>query len=105
VFGRRASPGTSRRAAGSIGYFPTYALGNLVAAQLWERIRGDLPGQDEDFRHGRFGGLFAWLRAAVHRHGAKFALQELVRRAAGSPIDPAPYLRYLEGKLAAVYGS
>jgi carboxypeptidase Taq len=89
---------------GSIGYFPTYALGNLIAAQLWERIQADLPGLDEDFRHGRFGGLLAWLRAAVHRHGAKFAPQELVRRVTGSPIDPAPYLRYLEGKLAAVYG-
>jgi carboxypeptidase Taq len=90
---------------GSIGYFPTYALGNLVAAQLWERIRADLPGLDEDFRRGRFSGLLAWLRATVHRHGAKFTPQELVRRATGSPIDPAPYLRYLEGKLAAVYGS
>ena len=50
------------------------------------------------------GRLLAWLRAAVHRHGAKFVPQELVRRATGSPIDPAPYLRYLEGKLAAIYG-
>jgi len=92
-------------AGGSIGYFPTYALGNLVAAQLWERIQVDLPGLDEDFRHGRFGGLLAWLRKSIHRHGAKFAPQELVRRVTGSPIDPAPYLRYLEGKLAAVHGS
>ncbi len=89
---------------GSIGYFPTYALGNLIAAQLWERIQADLPDLDEDFRHGRFGRLLAWLRSAVHRHGAKFASQELVRRITRSPIDPAPYLRYLEAKIAAIYG-
>ena len=90
--------------SGSIGYFPTYALGNLIAAQLWEKIREDVPGLDDDFRHGRFGRLLAWLRAAVHRHGAKFTPQELMRRVTGSPIDPAPYLRYLEGKLAAIHG-
>ena len=90
--------------SGSLGYFPTYLLGNLIAAQLWEKIREDVPGLDDDFRHGRFGRLLAWLRTAVHRHGAKFAPQELMRRVTGSPIDSAPYLRYLEGKLAAVYG-
>lgn len=89
---------------GMIGYFPTYALGNLVSAQLWERIRTDLPDLDDLVRRGELRSLLEWLRKTIHRHGAKFEPQELVRRVTGSGIDASPYLRYLRTKLGGIYG-
>lgn len=83
---------------GMIGYFPTYALGNLMAAQLWERIGRDIPDLEDRIRRGEFSALLGWLRENVHRHGRKFTPQEMMRRITGSGIDPAPYVRYLEGK-------
>ena len=91
-------------AGGSIGYFPTYALGNLISAQLWERILVDLPGLYADFERGEFGALRDWLRERLHRHGRKFTPMETLERAIGTNrIDPEPYIRYLRGKLAAIY--
>jgi carboxypeptidase Taq len=89
--------------AGILGYFPTYALGNLVSAQLWERINRDIPDLSDQIRSGKFDRLLDWLRENVHRHGAKFRPQELVKRIVGKPIDPQPYLAYLEHKFGEVY--
>jgi carboxypeptidase Taq len=91
--------------AGSIGYFPTYALGNLISAQLWEKITADLPELDEEFGRGSFEQLREWLRENLHRHGRKFTPGETLERAAGiGRIDPEPYVRYLRRKVAEVYG-
>jgi carboxypeptidase Taq len=89
----------------SMGYFPTYALGNVVSVQLWERAEADLGDLDEQFERGEFEPLREWLREHVHRHGRAFTPQELLRRAAGSAMDPAPYLRYLERKLGDLLGA
>jgi carboxypeptidase Taq len=89
--------------AGLIGYFPTYALGNLISVQVWEAAARDLPGLESQIRAGEFAQLLAWLREKIHRHGRKFDSQELVRRVTGSPIDPQPYLRYLERKFGGLY--
>ena len=89
---------------GMIGYFSTYALGNLVSAQLWERINHDVPDLAEQFRNGEFGALLGWLRQNIHRHGAKFEPQELVQQVTGSKITPAPYLHYLRTKFSEIYG-
>ncbi|NPA93406.1 MAG: carboxypeptidase M32 [Chloroflexi bacterium] len=89
---------------GSIGYFSTYALGNLISAQLWERMTQDVPNVEAQIRQGEFGDLLGWLREHVHRHGAKFEPQELVRRVTGSEIDPEPYMRYLRTKYGEIYG-
>jgi carboxypeptidase Taq len=92
-------------ASGAIGYFSTYALGNLVSAQLWERVTADLPGLEEAFERGEFGALRDWLRAHVHRHGRMFSPLETLERAIGADrIDPEPYVRYLRGKLGALHG-
>jgi carboxypeptidase Taq len=92
-------------AIGAIGYFPTYALGNLISAQLWERITADLPGLEEGFERGEFGDLREWLREHVHRNGRKFTPSETLERAIGtSAIDPEPYVRYLSKKISAIYG-
>jgi carboxypeptidase Taq len=90
-------------AHGYMGYFSTYALGNLVSGQLWERINQDIPDLEEQMRRGRFADLLDWTRQKIHRHGGKFEAQELVKQVTGSTIDPAPYMRYLEGKYAQIY--
>ena len=90
--------------SGIFGYFPTYSLGNLVSAQLWEAIQDELPGLDDQVRSGEFGNLLEWLRENVHRHGAKFKPQELVERITGSRISPEPYLNYLTEKFEDIYG-
>jgi len=89
---------------GMIGYFPTYALGNLVSAQLWEVILKAMPDIESQFSKGKFDGLLGWLRTNIHQHGAKFEPQELVKRVTGNTIDPQPYLHYLETKYGEVYG-
>ncbi len=88
---------------GMIGYFSTYALGNLISAQLWEKINQELPGLGEQIRQGKFEALLGWLREKIHRHGAKFEPQELVQKVTGSRIDPAPYVRYLTKKYSEIY--
>ena len=92
-------------AGGSVGYFPTYALGNLISAQIWERIVSDLPGLHDEFEQGEFGSLRDWLRENLHRHGRKFTPLETLERVSGAPkIDPEPYVRYLRSKLGEIYG-
>ena len=90
--------------AGLLGYFATYTLGNIIAAQLWESFERAHPDRDEQIRRGDFSPLLAWLRREVHQHGRKYQAQELVQRITGSRIDPAPYLRYLQTKYSDVYG-
>ena len=89
---------------GAIGYFPTYTLGNLYAAQLWDALRADLADLDDQLRRGDFGGLLAWLRAHVHAHGRRYTAPELCERATGRPLSHEPLLRYLEAKLRPIYG-
>jgi carboxypeptidase Taq len=91
-------------AAGLFGYFATYALGNLISAQIWERYLRAHPTRDEEIRRGDFSALLAWLGPTLHQHGRKYQPQELVRRITGADIDPDPYLRYLEGKYGEIYG-
>ncbi len=89
---------------GGFGYFSTYALGNLVSAQLWEKINQDIPDLTEQIRSGKFENLLGWLRTHIHAHGRKFEPQELVQKVTGSKIDPAPYMRYLRQKYGQIYG-
>jgi carboxypeptidase Taq len=89
--------------AGMIGYFPTYALGNLIAAQLWAKIEDDIPDLDSKIEQGQFGDLLGWLRENVHQHGAKFEPVELLSRLTGSGLTAQPYLRYLRDKFGEIY--
>jgi carboxypeptidase Taq len=90
--------------AGLIGYFPTYALGNLIAGQLWQRVHEQLPELEDQLEAGELEPLREWLREHVHRHGAKFDSGELLRRVVGEPIAVAPFIAYLKRKLSDVYG-
>jgi carboxypeptidase Taq len=89
---------------GSIGYFSTYALGNLVSAQLWEKIRKDIRDLDDQICKGNFSELLGWLRTNIHRHGHKYDPQVLVEKVTGSKITAEPYVRYLTKKYSEIYG-
>ncbi|MBV9940752.1 MAG: carboxypeptidase M32 [Solirubrobacterales bacterium] len=89
--------------AGLIGYFPTYALGNLIAGQLFRRAHADLPDLDVQIATGQLHGLREWLREHVHQHGAKFSTSELLQRVVDGPIAVGPFVEYLKGKLSQVY--
>jgi len=90
--------------AGLIGYFPTYALGNLIAGQLWQRAHADIPGLEDQIAAAELTPLRQWLGERVHRHGAKFTTAELLAREAGGPVSVAPFTDYLKAKLGDVYG-
>ena len=87
-------------AHGGFGYFPTYSLGNVMSAQIWERLREDVTDVDEQMSRGEFAAIREWLRGHIHRHGRKFLPAETLERAVGGPLDPEPYLNYLQAKLA-----
>lgn len=89
---------------GAIGYFPTYSLGNLYAAQLFDRADADLGALPNQFRRGEFLALREWLRENVHRHGRRYPAPELVERVTGSPLSHEPLMRHLRSKLAPLYG-
>jgi carboxypeptidase Taq len=86
-------------AAGLIGYFPTYSLGNLMSAQLWRALVAEIPDVDEQIARGDFASIRAWLGEHVHRHGRRLDPRELLRRATGEPLRMEPFLEYLEAKL------
>ncbi|HEU5244739.1 MAG TPA: carboxypeptidase M32 [Gaiellaceae bacterium] len=83
----------------NFGYFPTYALGNVISVQLWERATSELGDLDREFERGEFGSLREWLREHVHRWGRTFGPAELLERIVGGPLDAEPYLAYLRGKV------
>jgi len=90
-------------ASGLVGYFPTYALGNLIAGQLWRQAHVELPDLDDQLEAGELMGLREWLRENVHRYGSKYSSRELLQRIVGGPIEVAPFVDYLKRKLGAVY--
>ncbi|MBN9519283.1 carboxypeptidase M32 [bacterium] len=89
---------------GGIGYFPTYTLGNLYAAQLMTAARRDLTGLDDDFHRGEFGRLKSWLGEKIHRHGQRFRAGELCRRATGEALSARHFASYLNEKFGPLYG-
>jgi carboxypeptidase Taq len=90
--------------AGLIGYFPTYALGNLIAGSMWERAHTDLPDLEAQIAEGELSPLREWLREHVHQHGSKFSSRELLERLVGEDISVGPFVAYLKAKLSEVYG-
>jgi carboxypeptidase Taq len=87
----------------SFGYFPTYALGTILSAQLMDKAKADNPAIGSDLAAGEFGSLLGWLRENVHRPGARWLPAELVQRACGAPAQSESYKRYLTDKFRDVY--
>ena len=90
--------------AGLFGYFPTYALGNMIAGQLWARVHAEIGDLDDQIAAGELGGLRDWLRENVHRHGSRYTTEELLERVVGGPIAVDPFVAYLKHKLGDAYG-
>ena len=91
-------------ASGLFGYFPTYALGNVLAAQLWQRITSDISDLDAEIGRGDFTSLRTWLAENVHRHGRKYLPKDLLEKVLGvREFDPEPLIAYLSAKVDGLY--
>jgi len=89
---------------GSIGYFPTYTMGNLLSYQFWNCLEKDLGDTDAMIARGDFKPILEWLIQKIYRHGSKYPPQELVPMVTGKPMGAADYLARLSQKYRAVYG-
>jgi carboxypeptidase Taq len=89
--------------AGLIGYFPTYSLGNLYAAQLFEAAERAMPGLESGFARGELLPLRDWLIENVHSHGSRYRAPELIERATGSPPSAEAFKRYVKRKFEPLY--
>lgn len=88
---------------GMFGYFPTYALGNLISAQWWHKLLLDNPNTPDEIAAGNLGNILAWLRTNVHQYGSRYDGTELVRKVTGEGINPDYYMDYLTKKYSEVY--
>jgi carboxypeptidase Taq len=88
---------------GSLGYFPTYTIGTLYAAQLWDKIRADLPDVEYLIGNGDFAPLLDWLRTNVHQHGKRYRGDELIERVTGVKPSATPFMNYLTEKFGELY--
>jgi carboxypeptidase Taq len=89
---------------GVFGYFPTYALGNLYAAQFFEAARRALPDLDEQLARGQLLPLRDWLRENIHRHGRRYRARELIKVVSGRELTHRPFVEYLHAKFKPLYG-
>ncbi len=90
--------------SGAIGYFPTYTLGNLYAAQFYHCAEQEIGDFQEAFRRGDFAPLLAWLRRNIHCEGSRYRPRDLVRRVTGEELNSGYLTDYLKGKYAGLYG-
>ena len=88
---------------GMIGYFPSYAIGNLIASQWWHQLIKDQPNTIDEIASGNLANILAWLREKVHQHGSRYDSMELVKRVTGEPLNPDYYMNYLTEKYSEIY--
>ena len=88
---------------GAFGYFPSYCLGNMIAAQLWARVRAVRPAVEEECARGDFAWLLGWLRDHIHALGRRFSATDLVQRVTGEPLSPRHLVTYLRERYGALY--
>ena len=89
---------------GYYGYFPSYMLGNLYAAQMSTTIQQELPDLDERIAAGDIHVLIDWIKTHVHQHGAVYQPDELMTQITGAPLDSSHFVRYVESKYSDIYG-
>jgi len=88
---------------GLVGYFPTYTLGNLYAAQLYAQTKAELADLEDEFAAGNFTGLRSWLTTNIHNHGMRYPAGELVKVVTGQPLSHEPAMNYLRTKFGELY--
>jgi carboxypeptidase Taq len=89
---------------GSVGYFPTYTMGNLIGWQMWECLEREVGNTDSLMANGQFGAILEWLRDNVYRQGRLYTPQELVERVTGRPMGAEAYVRGMRRKFDGIYG-
>ncbi|MGE0002644.1 MAG: carboxypeptidase M32, partial [Fimbriimonadaceae bacterium] len=89
---------------GSIGYFPTYSMGNVLSYQIWACLQRDLGDTDALIARGDFGPILDWFVEEVYRHGSKYKPTELIQQVTGKPLGPEDYLAGITSKYRGVYG-
>jgi carboxypeptidase Taq len=89
--------------SGYFGYFPTYSLGNLLAAQFYGQAITEMPGIPAQIERGEFASLLGWMQEKIHKPGGKYTPPELVERVTGGPIRTAPFLDYVRAKYTKLY--
>jgi len=88
---------------GSFGYFPTYSLGSVLAAQMYDALEADVGDVDEKVRNGNFDVVADWLEAHVHRHGARYTTPELVEEATGEAYNADHFVDHVTEKYTELY--
>jgi carboxypeptidase Taq len=88
---------------GTLGYFPTYALGNLLSVQFYNQALAEIPEIPAQVERGEFAPLRNWLKERIHVHGKKFTPAELVKRVTGSELSPRPFVEYVKAKYSDIY--
>ncbi|GGJ01798.1 carboxypeptidase M32 [Alicyclobacillus cellulosilyticus] len=89
---------------GDFGYFPSYALGNLYAAQFRATLQREVPGVWEEVRRGNLGVVKAWLNEKIHRFGKLLTPGDIVQQVTGEPLDARYWTAYLDEKYRPIYG-
>ena len=90
---------------GYFGYFPSYTLGNMIAAQLWYTALDAIPDLESHFAKGNFSPLLNWLREQIHQQGKRYDTLELTQRVTGKPLAPESLIRYLKERYLPLYNS
>ncbi len=90
--------------AGLMGYFPTYALGNLYSAQFFAKAKADIPDLSDQIQRGDLSGLLAWLRKNIHGHGRRYRARILGEKVTGQPLSHKPLMDYMNKKYGEIYG-
>jgi carboxypeptidase Taq len=88
---------------GSFGYFPTYSLGSLYAAQFFGKAQESIGGLEEQLSNGDFTALLQWLRRELHVHGRSYTSEELCRKITGEGINISHFMQYAMGKYRFIY--
>jgi carboxypeptidase Taq len=83
---------------GAFGYFPTYTLGAMYAAQLFQKARANIPQLSENIAQGDLSALFHWLQQNIWRHGSKFSTDTLIANATGEALNPRYFREHLESR-------
>ena len=90
-------------AHGSFGYFPTYSLGSVLAAQIFDALSSDLPDIEDKIESGTFDPIRSWLGEQVHQHGQRYPTPELIEEATGAPYSATPFVEYVTEKYSELY--
>ncbi|HOB15772.1 MAG TPA: carboxypeptidase M32 [Defluviitoga sp.] len=88
---------------GSFGYFPSYMLGNLYAAQLFSKLKQDIPSYSSDLEKGEATSIINWLKDNIHQYGKMVEPQELIYRVTGEKLNPKYFVDYITNKYTEIY--